>query len=257
MGTDPEEEEEEEAVATSEEEQEEDVSEDDEGEDEEAGPSGRDSDAPDALPSDVDETENEEDEEYQEDETDEEMFDETHTVDDVLRSVNDERADGPAPYEILAQRKREANEKNEAAFRAELRSLGVNEREVEGLEGFGGKDKGKGGKGGARVGGGGKNAGKGRNRYRASELLERHNIDKEEVIKKTRRSRRSWAPPSKRARSGTSRAGTARAAAGRRTPVERVGGWCWTRLRRNSARRTRCTLGGPRSGRGRWSFCWR
>ena len=184
MGADPEEEEEEEAVATSEEEQEEDVSEDDEGEDEEAGPSGRDSDAPDALPSDVDETENEEDEEYQEDETDEEMFDETHTVDDVLRSVNDERADGPAPYEILAQRKREANEKNEAAFRAELRSLGVNEREVEGLEGFGGKDKGKGGKGGARGGGGGKNAGKGRNRYRASELLERHNIDKEEVIKK-------------------------------------------------------------------------
>eukprot|EP00228_Micromonas_bravo_P007352 CAMPEP_0203001516 /NCGR_PEP_ID=MMETSP1401-20130829/617_1 /ASSEMBLY_ACC=CAM_ASM_000894 /TAXON_ID=38833 /ORGANISM="Micromonas pusilla, Strain CCAC1681" /LENGTH=771 /DNA_ID=CAMNT_0049742993 /DNA_START=25 /DNA_END=2337 /DNA_ORIENTATION=- len=185
LGADPEEEEEEEAVATSEEEQEEDVSEDDEGEDEEAGPSGRDSDAPDALPSDVDETENEEDEEYQEDETDEEMFDETHTVDDVLRSVNDERADGPAPYEILAQRKREANEKNEAAFRAELRSLGVNEREVEGLEGFGGKDKGKGGKGGARVGGGGKNAGKGRNRYSSnSELLERHNIDKEEMIKK-------------------------------------------------------------------------
>ena len=183
MGADPEEEEEEEeeaAVATSEEEQEEDVSEDDEGEDEEAGPSGRDSDAPDAL-EDVDETENEEDEEYQEDETDEEMFDETHTVDDVLRSVNDERADGPAPYEILAQRKREANEKNEAAFRAELRSLGVAEREVEGLV-DGGKDKGKGGKGGARAAGGGKNAG--RNRYRASELLERHNIDKEEMIKK-------------------------------------------------------------------------
>ena len=129
LGADPEEEEEEEAVATSEEEQEEDVSEDDEGEDEEAGPSGRVSGASDALV-DVNDTEDEEDED---DEEDEEMFDEKHTVDDVLRSVNDERADGPAPYEILAQRKREANEKNKEAFRAELRSRGVEERDVEGL----------------------------------------------------------------------------------------------------------------------------
>ena len=151
------------AAGTSEEEPEEDVSEDDEGDDEDAGPSGRVSGASDALV-DVNDTEDEEDED---DEEDEEMFDEAHTVDDVLRSVNDERADGPAPYEILARRKREANEKNREAFRAELRSRGVKERDVEGFVDKGGKS------GEAR---------KAQKKYGASELLERHNIDKADLL---------------------------------------------------------------------------
>lgn len=175
MGADPDDEDE--ADPTPSEAREEDVREDDEDEDEEAGPSGRDSAASDAL-DDVNDTESEEAlSEDEEDETDEEMFDEKHTVDDVLRSVNDERADGPAPYEILAQRKREANEKNKEAFRAELRSRGVEERDVEGLVDGGDAKRRNGGKSGASG-----VSGVGRKGYVASELLERHNIDKNSLL---------------------------------------------------------------------------
>ena len=175
MGADPYDEDE--ADPTPSEAREEDVREDDEDEDEEAGPSGRDSAASDAL-DDVNDTESEEAlSEDEEDETDEEMFDEKHTVDDVLRSVNDERADGPAPYEILAQRKREANEKNKEAFRAELRSRGVEERDVEGLVDGGDAKRRNGGKSGASG-----VSGVGRKGYVASELLERHNIDKNSLL---------------------------------------------------------------------------
>ena len=165
-------EDEDEADATPFEAREEEAREDDEGDVEDAGPSGRDSQASDALED--TESDGASSEALSEDETDEEMFDETHVVDDVLRSVNDERAEGPAPYEILARRKREANEKTREAFRAELRSRGVEERDVEGFVDGGDAKR----TGGRSVGGGG-GGGKG---YGASELLERHNIDKSSLL---------------------------------------------------------------------------
>lgn len=103
------------------------------------------------------------------DETDEDMFDETHTVDAVLSSMNaphSKHNKGPAPYEILARRKREANEKNQLAFAKELKNRGLSEREVQKWQKAATE----------------KTAAGEASRYGASALLDQHQIDKAELL---------------------------------------------------------------------------
>ena len=86
-----------------------------------------------------------------EDEEDEEaLFDETHTVEEMLARM--EHAGGPKPYEVLAARKRAAAEKS---FRAEMSRRGIDASAADLSSGYG-----------------------------ASELLDMHALDKEEMLAK-------------------------------------------------------------------------
>ena len=89
-----------------------------------------------------------EDEEDEEDEED--VFDDDNTVDDILRRM--EGTSGPAPYEILAERKRLAAKANEEAFRQELARHGIKAPADLSKE------------------------------YGAAELLDRHMLDKEALL---------------------------------------------------------------------------
>ena len=89
-----------------------------------------------------------EDEEDEEDEDD--VFDDDATVDDILRRM--EGTSGPAPYEILAERKRQAAKANEEAFRQELARRGITAPADLSKE------------------------------YGAAELLDRHMLDKEALL---------------------------------------------------------------------------